>query len=86
MSHTFAIDLPAGTNLGQTLDKVRKAIKEAGGSFEFDATTGRGTFTVKGVAGSFVTTRNQVLITITKKPFIVSNGFIEKGVRDYFST
>lgn len=85
MAHTFTVTLPASANLGTELAKVKKAVTEAGGTFEFDSTTGRGSFSVKGVAGSLVVNGKAVTVTIDKKPFIVSNGYIEKSIRDYFA-
>ena len=85
MAHTFTVILPAGTNVSKELDKVRNGIAEAGGTFAFDSTTGNGRFSVKGVVGFIVLSGNTVKVTIEKKPFIVSNGFIEKSIRDYFA-
>lgn len=83
MAHTFSVNIPKGMDIATGVAKVRKGVTEAGGTYEFDGT--KGSFSVKGVVGSFVVAGVVVTITITKKPFIVSNGFVEKTVRDYFA-
>ena len=84
MSNTFSVTIPKGMDLKAEVDKVRAGVTAAGGKYQFDATTGKGSFEVKGVVGSFAVDGNVVTITISKKPFIVSHGYVENTIRDYF--
>lgn len=86
MANTFSVNIPKGMDLVSGVERVKQGVEAAGGKYRFDATTGTGSFEVKGVAGSFVVSNGVVTITISKKPFIVSHGFVENTIRDYFKT
>lgn len=84
MAHTFRVTIPDGMDLKAGMEKVRTGVTAAGGKYQSDGVNG--TFEVKGVAGSFIVSGKVVIITITKKPFIVSNGFVESTIRGYFAS
>lgn len=82
MSHTFSVTIPKGMDLKAGVEQVRTGVIAAGGKYQFDGTNG--SFSVKGVVGTFTVTGNVVTITISKKPFIVSNSYVETAIRGYF--
>jgi hypothetical protein len=81
MAHTFSITIPDDMDLKDGIEQVRSGVLEAGGKYSFDGKNG--SVEVKGVHGTFVVVGRVVTITITKKPFIVSNGFVENTIRGY---
>lgn len=83
MSHTFTVEMPKSIKLEDGVKLVRDRIKQKGGQYEFDGVDGY--FSVMGVDGDFSVHGNSVTITITKKPFVVSNGLVERKVREYFA-
>lgn len=85
MSHTFTLNIPKGMDINSGIEKVRAGIEAMGGVYQYDVKTARGSFSVKGVSGSFILTGEAVIITITKKPFIVSHAYVEKSIRDAFA-
>lgn len=50
----------------------------------FTGTEDSGTFSGKGIEGSYVCNEDCLTITITKKPFMVPMRLIEKEIRKYF--
>lgn len=84
MAHTFSVTIPKGMDLKAGVEKVRAGVTAAGGKYQFDGKNG--SFEVKGCAGTFTVSGNIVTITIGKKPFIVSNGFVESTIRGYFAS
>lgn len=60
------------------LNSVRAQIEEAGGTF------GVSTFSIKGVSGSYTIAGNTVTITITDKPWYVSNTYLQSAISKYF--
>jgi hypothetical protein len=82
MAHTFSVTIPEGLDLKAGVEKVKAGVIAAGGKYQFDGT--KGMFEVKGVSGAFFVAGRIVTITISKKPFIVSNGYVESTIRDYF--
>lgn len=83
MTHTFSVNIPKGMDLKAGVEQVRSGVLAAGGKYQFDGTNG--SFEVKGVAGTFSVSGSVVTITINKKPFIVSNSYVEKTIRGYFT-
>ena len=83
MAHTFSVTIPKGMDLKAGVEKVRTGVLAAGGKYQFDGT--KGSFEVKGVVGTFTVAGQVVTITISKKPFIVSNGYVEATIRNYFA-
>ena len=84
MSHTFSVTIPKGMDLKKGVEQVKSGVESAGGKYQFDGTNG--SFSVKGVVGTFTVAGNVVTITISKKPFIVSNSYVESSVRSYFAS
>jgi hypothetical protein len=85
MAHTFAVDIPKGMTTSSGVAKVKEGIELSGGTYSFDDKTNRGEFSFRGVVGSFIITGTSVIISIIKKPFIVTNGFIEEKIRELFA-
>jgi hypothetical protein len=83
MAHTFSVNIPKGMDLKAGVEQVRSGVLAAGGKYQFDGTNG--SFEVKGVTGTFSVAGVTVTISIHKKPFIVSNGYVEKTIREYFA-
>ncbi len=81
MAHTFKILI--NNDLSSALKNVEKAIVEKGGKFKGD--TDKGEFSGK-VKGKYVVfSKDEVEITITKKPFAVPSRKIESAIREYFT-
>lgn len=72
------------TDRAASLARARRAILENGGTFDGDDT--RGTFSSMDgrFEGVYQSAGDTVSITITRKPFIVFCGMIERTVRGYF--
>lgn len=84
MTHTFTLDLPEDADINSGLEAVERGVKAENGRFVNDGHKGQ--FVVKGVHGEFILQGRKVTITITKKPFIVTNGFIENTIRELFAS
>lgn len=83
MAHTFIVKLPDHVDVSKAVVQVKEGVENAGGAYQFNGSVG--SFSVKGVQGSFSVAENRdVVITINKKPFIVSNAYVEKAIRGYF--
>jgi len=78
--HSFSFAKPAQVN--QAIQTVRKEITGSGG--RFTGNEQEGSFRVSGIEG-YYRISNLVSVTITSKPFIVSNSYIEKEIKNYFS-
>lgn len=85
MAHTFTVDIPKGMNLVDGVTRVKEGMELSGGTYRFDSTTNRGDFSFRGVFGSFIIAGTSVIISIIKKPFIVTNGFVEEKIRELFA-
>lgn len=85
MAHTFTVDIPKSMNLADGVAKVKEGMELSGGTYSFDDKTQRGEFSFRGVVGSFVIVGTAVIISILKKPFIISNGFVEGKIRELFA-
>ena len=83
MAHTFSVTLPKGMDLVTGVEKVRTGVINAGGKYQFDGTNGR--FEIKGVVGTFTVSGVIVTITIVKKPWVVTNGYVEATIRKLFA-
>jgi hypothetical protein len=77
-------------DLGATLDRVKRQIVDAGGTF--DGNTEAGSFSgsvalVGSFEGEYTASGSDVTITITKKPWnpLASCDRIESKIRDYFA-
>ena len=86
MAHKFSVELPSSLkSLTEGVEKVRKGVQEGGGIYHFDGKTNTGTFNLKGVVGSFKVVGKLVHITLTRKPFLVTYGYVEDIIRGYFA-
>jgi hypothetical protein len=76
------------TTAEEVSTKARKAIMDAGGSFDGNAESGN--FDVAtplgAIRGSYVIQQPSIHVTIASKPFFVSCALIEKQLRDYFES
>jgi len=63
------------------IEKARTQITSNGGTFNDN--TEKGSFSVKGIEGSYTVQPDAIAFHITKKPFIVGCGFIENKLREY---
>lgn len=84
MAHTFSVTIPEKMDIKAGVEQVKAGVEAAGGKYQFDGA--KGSFEVKGVAGTFFIVGRVVNITISKKPFIVSHAYVEKTIRGYFAT
>lgn len=81
MAHSFDIEVG---NVAAALEKAKRAIDAEGG--DLDGDTSSGTFSGKGVYGSYsAVSGGKVRVTITKKPFYAPDGIIESKVREFFA-
>ena len=74
------------TSLSASIALARTAIIEGGGSIEGDDERGKfsGETIVGGIDGTYTTEGNDILVTITRKPFVVPCRNIEAEVRRFF--
>jgi hypothetical protein len=85
MAHSFNVKFSEG--IATTLKKVESYITGSGGTFS--GTEECGTFHGKTPAGMIKgqyssVSENEIMITITDKPFIVPHSMIETEIRRYF--
>ena len=80
---TFRIHV---ASLPASIARARTAIIEGGGSIDGDDERGKfsGETIVGGIDGTYTTEGNDILVTITRKPFIVPCRNIEAEVRKFF--
>ncbi|MHB9292123.1 hypothetical protein Holit_01212 [Hollandina sp. SP2] len=79
MIFSFNVDKSISTLLAS----VKQTITKRGGSFSGNEQNG--TFSIKGVVGEYSINGQTVKITITDKPLIVSDNFIQKEIKKYFN-
>ena len=65
-----------------TLTRAKKAIEASGGKFNGDEVAG--TFSGKGVQGSYALMGKGLTVFIGKKPFFVSEATVESKIRSFF--
>jgi hypothetical protein len=81
MSHTFTVPL-TGRSPSDLVAKVKEAAEDAGAHFAGDEHSG--TFSGNGVVAKYEMLSNEVLITLTEKPFIAPWSFVEARIREFF--
>ena len=66
------------------IEKARQAVESNGGTFVGDY--GYGTFSGSGIQGEYrkLMGGDSYVVTITKKPWLVSCGYIEGKIKEYF--
>ncbi len=81
MACNFSIPVPG--NAEQLLSKAKNAVQSQGGTFEGDLNSGNFQVTAFGntIAGSYGMSGDQMNITITDKPFLLSCGMIESYLK-----
>jgi hypothetical protein len=77
--YNFSFDKPG--NITQAVNTVRSGITGKGGSFNGNESAGN--FEASGIAGEY-RVADKVNVTISAKPFIISNSLIEKEVKSFF--
>jgi hypothetical protein len=76
-------------DLAACIEKIREEVaKQPGATFQGDTTQGNfsGPTGVGTVEGNYTAKENIVTITITKKPFVVPQGTIERRMREWFNS
>ena len=66
------------------VEKARQAVEDNGG--QFDGDYGSGTFSGSGVEGEYrkMVGGDDYVVSIIRKPWLVSCSYIERKVREYF--
>jgi hypothetical protein len=77
---SFSFDKPA--DIAQAVQSARTAVQAGGGTFS--GNDQEGNFKISGVTGQY-RVQDKVQITIISKPFIVTQSYIEREVKKYFS-
>jgi len=85
MSHVFTVKL--NDEIPSVLKRVEEEISGSGGSFKGDPE--KGSFDGKSILGDIrgeycCVSGNEIIITITHKPFLVPYHVIESEIRKYF--
>jgi hypothetical protein len=76
----FLIQMPV--NISASVQEAKNLVKRNGGSFTGDTRTG--TFSVMGVTGMYHQVVGAIRISITKRPWFVSENLIRKKISGYF--
>lgn len=77
------INLPLKGDPHAVLENVRSQIKNRDGEFEGNSTNG--TFSIMGVHGAYEIIGQEAVVTVSKKPFFISEGFIRSEITKYFN-
>jgi len=78
----FSFDIKKPDNLQEVLFFVSQDIKSGGGTLKGDVNSGE--ISIKGVEGTYKVEDDLIKITITKKPFIVSESYVRDEINKYF--
>jgi hypothetical protein len=78
----FSFRIPIPENLETVFENFRGEIGRKRGFFQGDLQSGR--IAVSGVEGRYNVCENFINITVTRRPFFVSNSFIENFIRNEF--
>ena len=78
----FSFEIPIPQNIESTLMSTKQKITNSGGSFRGD--TNSGTFSGRGVDGTYTVGSSDVKITITQKPFIYPESAVKSTITGYF--
>ena len=82
MSRTFEVTIDSAP--AELMSKAKKVAQEHGATILGDNYSGA--LSASGVEGGYEVIGSTVFITITKKPFFVPWGTVEKKVMDFFHT
>ena len=78
----FSFEIKKPDNLQEVLFQVEGDIKKEGGTLRGDVNSG--TISLKGVEGSYKVEGDLIKITITKKPFVVTENYVKTELMKYF--
>lgn len=86
MSCKFSIYYPHPKS--ELVSQLQDAMQKANGEFEGDHTNGifKGKTPIGGFSGSYVVQDDTILVTIDKKPFLVSCSRIEDEINNFLNT
>lgn len=70
--------------IGEVLEEVRRAADERGVVITLTGDETKGEFAGEGVAGHYVVRDGVVEITVTKKPWYVTNHYVETKLKELF--
>ena len=80
MGKTFIVTVPGEPS--EWLTRLQRSARSSGARFEGD--TSSGTFSSRGVAGSYSLEGKQAHITVSKKPFLLPWALVESSIRGFF--
>ena len=80
MSKSFSV--PFTGDAASLLGRARKAAAENGAQVTGD--TNKGTFSGRGVEGSYTVSGNTVNVTVDKKPMIIPWSLVESQLKQFF--
>jgi hypothetical protein len=80
MSKSFSVPFTGDTS--SLLERTRKIAADNGAQVTGD--TNKGTFSGRGVEGSYTISGNTVTVTIDKKPVILPWGLVESQIKQFF--
>ncbi len=85
MATKFSI--PLRQDVDQALERIRSSIVETGGEFSGDVKSGvfSGSTAMGLIAGNYLVEDEEILIVITKKPFMLSKIAIKSTMQEYLS-
>ncbi|GHT87195.1 hypothetical protein FACS1894137_14020 [Spirochaetia bacterium] len=81
MAGAFNFSFSRPENIQAAVETVRNGISSKGGVFSGD--TRKGEFKASGIAGRYEVADN-VRVSIVEKPFVLTNGLIEKEIKKFF--
>jgi hypothetical protein len=79
--------IPFSSNAESLIARANQQIEKSGGSFTGDTSQGnfQGTTPIGSIVGSYQIEGQEIILSITKKPFLLSCGKIEKELRSVMS-
>lgn len=78
----FSFDIKKPDNLEEVLFSVTQDIKREGGTLKGDINSGE--ISIQGVEGTYKVEGDVIKITITKKPFIITESRVKEEIKKYF--
>ena len=80
----FSFDIKKPADISAAVKSVEYKIKSGGGAFSGDERSGSFSNRARDVAGRYIVSDNNIIITIIKKPFIYPDSVVESKIREYF--
>jgi hypothetical protein len=78
----FSFRIPIPEDLEGVFENFKREIARNRGSLQGDLQSGR--ISASGVQGRYTVCENFINITVTRKPFFLSNSFVENFIRNKF--